>query len=107
VTANERDNIAYPLPDSTGQYGKVIPTYVNNHPPDEFTAIKPTGDYGWPYCNPDPFTKSGYDNMPFDPDFQLNQGRPYTAQGAVVKCSSMNRISKGLQAHSAPLSGCA
>jgi glucose/arabinose dehydrogenase len=103
VTVNERDNIAYPTPDSTGQYGKVIPAYVNNHPPDEFTSIKPTGDYGWPYCNPDPFTKSGYDNMPFDPDFQFNQSGPYKAQGAVVNCSAMNRISKGIQAHSAPL----
>jgi glucose/arabinose dehydrogenase len=103
VTANERDNIAYPVPDSTGQYGKVLPAYVDNHPPDEFTAVKPGGDYGWPYCNPNPFTKSGYNNMPFDPDYQLNQSGSFNPHGAVVNCNDMNPISMGIQAHSAPL----
>jgi glucose/arabinose dehydrogenase len=103
AAVNERDTIAYPTPDATGQYGKVVPSYVNNHPPDEFTAVKPAADYGWPYCNPNPLTRNGYNNMPFDPDFQFNQQGGYNPHGAVVNCATMTPISMGIQAHSAPL----
>jgi glucose/arabinose dehydrogenase len=98
---NERDNIAYPFKDATGRYGRVITAYVDNHPPDEFTAVQRGANYGWPYCNPD--TASGYDNMPFDPDYQFNQAGGYNPQGAVVPCTRMRRISRGIPAHSAPL----
>ncbi|HUK91894.1 MAG TPA: hypothetical protein VLZ81_15940, partial [Blastocatellia bacterium] len=97
VVVNERDDIAYPFNDSTGQYGQVIPSYVDNHPPDEFTRVVDGGNYGWPFCDPDPDTASGFDNMPFDNDFQMNQG-------GLFDCAAMNRISKGIPGHSAPLS---
>jgi glucose/arabinose dehydrogenase len=97
AAVNERDNIAYPFQDATGLYGKVVASYVDNHPPDEFTAIREGGDYGWPYCNPNPATSSGYNNMPFDPDYQYNAG------GARVDCATKDRVVKGIQAHSAPL----
>jgi glucose/arabinose dehydrogenase len=96
VVVNERDNIAYPFNDSTGQYGQVITSYVANHPPDEFTRVRSGGNYGWPFCDPDPDTSAGLDNMPFDDDYQMNQS-------GQVDCTSMDRISKGIQAHSAPL----
>ncbi len=100
---NNRDNITYPFKDSTGRYGKVVTSYVDNHPPDEFTAVKSGGDYGWPFCNPNPDTAAGFDTMPFDPDSQLNQTGPYNPRGGVVNCNTKTRISKGIQAHSAPL----
>ena len=97
AVVNERDDIPYPFNDSTGQYGQVIPSYVNNHPPDEFTRVRAGGNYGWPFCDPDPDTTAGLANMPFDPDYQMNKG-------GSVDCSTMDRITQGIQAHSAPLS---
>ncbi|MDX5421346.1 MAG: T9SS type A sorting domain-containing protein, partial [Hymenobacteraceae bacterium] len=94
VTVNNRDNIAYPFEDGSGNYGKVIQDYVDDNPPEEFTYVRDGGNYGWPFCNPDP--RQGMDNMGHIRDVQLNE------DGA-VDCSGMDRISKGIQAHSAPL----
>ncbi|WP_223277996.1 PQQ-dependent sugar dehydrogenase [Nostoc sp. 'Peltigera membranacea cyanobiont' 232] len=96
VVVNNRDNIAYPFNDSTGNYGKVIPSYVDNHPPEEFTRVRDGGNYGWPFCNPNPDTLNGFNNMPFDRDYQFN------ANGD-VNCNAIDRIDKGIPAHSAPL----
>jgi len=96
AVVNNRDNIAYPADDGSGQYGQVIPAFVDNHPPDEFTRVRDGGNSGWPYCNPNPDTPAGLDDMPFDRDYQLNRD-------GHVDCVSMNRIDKGIQAHSAPL----
>jgi glucose/arabinose dehydrogenase len=96
VVVNNRDQIAYPFNDSTGNYGKIIPSYVDNHPPEEFTKVRDGGNYGWPFCNPNPDTSAGLNNMPFDRDYE------YNADGK-VSCDAMDRISKGIQAHSAPL----
>jgi glucose/arabinose dehydrogenase len=99
VAVNNRDNIGYPFHndfdgDGSDDYGKVMSRYVDNHPPEEFTRVRPGGDYGWPFCNPNP--DNGLDNMPFDRDVQFN------ADGH-VNCGAMDRINKGIQAHSAPL----
>ncbi len=96
---NNRDNIAYPFNqdfdgDGTSDLGKVLTPYVDNHPPEEFTYVQDGGNYGWPFCNPDP--DQTLDNMPFDRDYQFN------ASGQ-VDCNGMTRISRGIQAHSAPL----
>jgi len=96
VAVNNRDNLAYPYNDRSGNYGKVIQSYVDNHPPEEFTQVRDGGNYGWPFCNPNPDTGKGLNNMPFDRDYQFN------ADGH-VDCSKIDRISKGIQAHSAPL----
>jgi glucose/arabinose dehydrogenase len=96
AVVNNRDNIAYPYHDATGNYGKVLPDYVDNHPPEEFTLVRNGGNYGWPFCNPNADTSAGYSNMPFDPDAEFN------ADGH-VDCAKMDRINKGMQAHSAPL----
>lgn len=96
VVVNNRDNIAYPFNDGSGNYGRVVPSYVDNHPPEEFTRVRDGGDYGWPFCNPNPDSPSGYDNMPFDLDYQMNKS-------GSVNCAAMDRITKGIQAHSAPL----
>ena len=102
VAVNNRDNIAYPFHndwsgDGTDDYGKVMQSYVDNHPPDEFTSVRDGGNYGWPFCNPNPDTPAGYNLMPFDRDVQLN------ANGSALNCDTADRIAKGIQAHSAPL----
>lgn len=94
VAVNNRDNIEYPLQDASGNYQKVLPTYVDNHPPEEFIAVRDGGNYGWPFCNPDP--DKTVNGMPFDRDVEFN------ADGH-VDCSKMDRVTKGIQAHSAPL----
>ena len=51
TAVNNRDNIAYPGPGPS--YGKVIPDYVDDHPPESFARLTAGRDLGWPYCNPD------------------------------------------------------
>ena len=96
VAVNNRDNTPYPLNDGTGKYGQVIPDYVDNHPPDEFTQVTDGANYGWPFFNPNPDTSTGLDNMPFDRDYDWNRD-------GHVDVATMTRISKGIQAHSAAL----
>jgi glucose/arabinose dehydrogenase len=101
VVVNNRDNIAFPNHsdwngDGSDDYGKVMQSYVDDHPPDEFTRVRLGGNYGWPFCNPNPDTPSGLANMPFDRDVQLNPS-------GAVDCGTMDVIDRGIQAHSAPL----
>ena len=102
VVVNNRDNIAYPFHndwdgDGGDDYGKVMQSYVDNHPPEEFTRVRDGGNYGFPFANPNPDTPNGMNNMPFDLDVQNNPGGQY---GTV---DSFDRITKGIQAHTAPL----
>jgi glucose/arabinose dehydrogenase len=96
VVVNNRDDIAYPFNDGSGNYGRVFSGYVDNHPPDEFTRVRDGGNYGWPFCNPNPDTPTGLADMPFDLDYQMNRT-------GSVDCAAMDRINRGIQAHSAPL----
>ncbi|MBC7503312.1 MAG: sugar dehydrogenase [Herminiimonas sp.] len=100
VAVNNRDNIAYPHHkdwdgDGTDDFGKVMPTYVDGHPPDLLTRVRDGGNYGWPFCNSNP--DAGIDNMPFDRDAVLN------ADGSKLDCSKIDRVTKGMPPHSAPL----
>jgi glucose/arabinose dehydrogenase len=102
VTGNQRDNIRFPFHadwdgDGSDDYGKLMQSYVDNHPPEVFTRVIDGGNYGWPYANPNPDTSSGLNNMPFDPDYETN--RDWTQ----VPQSAFSPIIKGIQAHSAPL----
>lgn len=94
VAVNNRDQIPYPFKDSTGNFGKEIVSYIDDHPPDLFTSVRDGGNYGWPFCNSNP--DAGMDNMPFDHDMDTNSDDH-------VDCTSMDRVIKGIQAHSAPL----
>lgn len=96
VAVNNRDNTPYPLDDGSGNYGKVFPSYVDNHPPDEFIQVRDGGNYGWPFCNPNPDTPVGLNTMPFDRDYDLNSS-------GTVNCDTMDKVTKGIQAHSAAL----
>src|SRR5262249_58519622 len=54
VAVNTRDNIPYPFQDATGQYGQIIPGYVDNHPPDELIRLRDAGNHGAPVSNQTP-----------------------------------------------------
>jgi glucose/arabinose dehydrogenase len=108
TAVNERDNIAYPFHRPYGGHADadqdVMPSYVDNHPPDELARLTAGRDLGWPYCDPDPDVQPGragtalnYGDMPFDADAQTNPG------GRTLRCSTLSRIDRGLPAHSAPL----
>ena len=94
AAVNNRDQLPYPVQDSSGNYGQLFWGYVDNHPPDLFTAVRDGGNYGWPFCNSNP--DQGFDHMPFDPDYDTNRD-------SHVDCGKMDAPTQGIQAHSAPL----
>ena len=100
AAVNSRDNIAFPFHrdvdgDGSDDYGRILPSYVDDHPPDLLTKVRDGGNYGWPFCNPNP--DQGLDAMPYDRDVQLN------ADGRALDCTAIDRVTKGVAAHSAPL----
>jgi glucose/arabinose dehydrogenase len=100
VTVNGRDQIEYPFHngfdgDTSDDFGQVIPGYVDNNPPDSFTAIVDGGNYGWPYCNPVP--NDSMSNLALIRDVEFN------ADGSNLDCSTALGPAKGFHAHSAPL----
>jgi glucose/arabinose dehydrogenase len=100
AVVNERDNLRYPFRNGwdghrTSDYGRLMQSYIDGHPPDEFIHVTQGANYGWPFANPDP--DKGLDNMPFDPDYETNR------DWSQVPESSLTRIDKGIPAHSAPL----
>ncbi|HEX7649178.1 MAG TPA: sugar dehydrogenase, partial [Noviherbaspirillum sp.] len=62
---------------------------------DLLVKVKNGGNYGWPFCNSNP--DGGLDNMPYDRDAQLNP------DGKQLECERIDRVTKGLPPHSAPL----
>jgi uncharacterized protein (TIGR03437 family) len=96
AAVNNRDEILYPYHDSSGKFGQLLRSYVDDHPPDLFTSVRQGGNYGWPFCNSTEDSPGGYSNMPFDPDIEINSD-------AHIDCGTMDRIDRGIQAHSAPL----
>lgn len=96
VVVNNRDNIPYPFNDASSNYGRRFADYIDNHPAEAFTRVRDGGNYGWPFCNPNPDTPSGVVDMPYDPDHDMNRS-------GAVDCAAMDRVSRGIQAHSAPL----
>lgn len=95
VAINHRDNVRYPLQDGRYPYKELVQEYVNDNPPEPFTRVREGGNYGWPYCNPT--AANGIDDMPYVVDVDHNEGE------TTLDCSSLDRIDKGLPAHSAPL----
>jgi glucose/arabinose dehydrogenase len=108
TAVNNRDQIAYPYHRSYGAvqdaYGKIIPGYVADHPPEELARLTPGRDLGWPYCNPDqdvhpgvPGTAYDYTQPPFMRDVQTNP------DGVMLECGALPPIEQTFGAHSAPL----
>ena len=109
TAVNNRDNTAYPYArgydrDTGSDEGRVLQTYVNDHPLEPIARLTRGRDLGWPYCNPDPDVHPGaagtalaYSDRPFVRDVQTN------ADGAALDCGRLPRVEQGLPAHSAPL----
>jgi glucose/arabinose dehydrogenase len=104
TAVNERDNIPYPAHRAYGGYtdafGKVIPSYVDNHPPDEVVPVTAGRDLGWPYCDPDQDDSSPAGSLA---DVPLVANALTNPGGAKLHCASLAPIAVGLPAHSAPL----
>jgi glucose/arabinose dehydrogenase len=109
TAVNNRDNVAYPDDgdydgDGVPDLGKVLPSYVNDHPMEALARLTPGRDLGWPFCNPDPDVEPGapgsplsYTDRPFVRDVQTN------ADGSRLDCAALPPVEQGLGAHSAPL----
>jgi glucose/arabinose dehydrogenase len=102
AAVNETDDILYPFRNSwqgsgSIDYGKLITSYIDDHPPDEFIHVKEGANYGWPFANPNPDTSNGLDNMPLAPNYETNPDWSKYPE------SMFTRIDKGIQAHSAVL----
>jgi glucose/arabinose dehydrogenase len=100
VAVNNRDQIRYPLNkdfdgNGTNDYGKILPKYVDENPPEPFTRVRDGGHYGWPFCNSLP--NASMSNLELMRDVDLN---PSLTQ---LDCAKADRSSKGIRAHSAPL----
>jgi glucose/arabinose dehydrogenase len=109
TAVNNRDNIAYPYDkdydgDGTRDRGKVLQSYVNDHPPELLARLTRGRDLGWPYCNPEPDVEPGvrgskltYAKRPYVRDVETN------ADGRRLDCSALPLVEQGMGAHSAPL----
>jgi glucose/arabinose dehydrogenase len=104
TAVNERDNIPYPSHSAyagdSDAFGKVIQSFVDNHPPDEVVPVTAGRNLGWPYCNPDQdinHPAGSLANVPLVADAVANPG------GRELNCATLPPIEVGLPAHSAPL----
>jgi glucose/arabinose dehydrogenase len=102
TAVNNRDNIGYPY--DGDDKGRVMQSYVNDHPLEPLARLTQGRDLGWPFCNPDPDLTPGqkgsalsYTNRPFVRDIQLNP------DGSKLDCASLPPVEQGMGAHSAPL----
>lgn len=91
TAVNGRDNVLYP--GEGRDYGRVVPEYVNDHPPEQLARLTPGRELGWPYCNSD----GGPADLPFIRDVQTN------ADGARLDCAALPPVEQSFGAHSAPL----
>ena len=97
TAVNQMDNQPYPFDDATGQYGQVIPEYVNENPVDQVTRLTQGVDLGWPLCVPDTTDTPDLLGVPYVNDPEFNP------KGDQLDCSSLPPTMLGLPAHSAPL----
>ncbi|MCV7420854.1 gluconolaconase [Mycobacterium yunnanensis] len=91
TAVNNRDNVQ--VPDQGPTYGQVVPSYVDDHPPETLAKLTPGRELGWPYCNPD----GGPANLPLIRDVQTN------ADGSKLDCATLPPVEQSMGAHSAPL----
>lgn len=85
TAVNNRDNVADPE-------GRVVQSYVDEHPPESIAKLTPGRELGWPYCNPDGAPPAG-----FIRDMQTNR------DGSRMDCAALGPVEQTLGAHSAPL----
>ncbi|MFJ4220340.1 PQQ-dependent sugar dehydrogenase [Curtobacterium luteum] len=97
AAVNQADNQPYPFRDDTGQYGKRVQSYVDEHPNDQVTRIARGTELGWPFCQPDSRGKSDLLDLGYVDDPTNNP------DGKSLDCSTVSRTMVGLPAHSAPI----
>lgn len=85
TAVNNRDNVADPE-------GRVVQSYVDEHPPESIAKLTQGRELGWPYCNPD-----GAPPAAFIRDVQINP------DGSRMDCAALEPVEQTLGAHSAPL----
>lgn len=100
MTVNNRDQIAYPYDndydgDGASDYGKIMPGYVDDQPPEPFAEVIDGANYGWPYCNP--VASESMSDLSFVNDYDLNR------DGTQLDCTKAGPIAHGFHAHTAPL----
>lgn len=100
IAVNHRDEIRVPVDadvdgDGSRDRGKLLPSYVDDHPPEPFTPVRDGGNYGWPFCNPVP--NAAMSNLELQLDYDTN------ADGGSLNCATVDRPAKGIRAHAAPL----
>lgn len=100
ISVNGRDQIRYPLDqdfdgDGASDYGKLMPSYVDENPVELFTRVRDGGNYGWPFCQPLPNAAMA--------DIGMVRDYEYNRDGSNLDCATVDRPSKGIRAHSAPL----
>jgi glucose/arabinose dehydrogenase len=98
ATVNSRDEIPVPFDidvdgDGKNDFGRVVNAYVDNNPVDFFTQVRDGGNYGWPYCDE---ASNGTASV-LAPDYDTN------LHGERFDCTTADRASKAIRAHSAPL----
>lgn len=91
TAVNNRDNVPFPYPGD--DYGDVVQSYVNDHPPESLAKLTPGRELGWPFCNPD---GTGGD-VGFLRDVDTN------ADGEVMDCGALPPVEQTLGGHAAPL----
>ena len=109
TAVNHRDNLQFPHDrdydgDGDGDRGKVLQSYVNDHPMEQLARLTKGRDLGWPYCNSEPDLSPGdedsklsYTKRPFVRDIETN------ADGSRLDCGALAPVEEGMGAHSAPL----
>lgn len=100
VAVNGRDELRYPFDkdfdgDGISDYGKIIRAFVDENPAELFTRVRDGGNYGWPFCQPLPNGRMA--DIGMERDYEWNR------DGSNLDCASVDRPSKGIRAHSAPL----
>lgn len=109
TAVNNRDNIPFPYDRPYGEddgsaRGRVIPDYVDDHPPEELARLTPGRDLGWPYCNPDPDVTPGVPDSAVDPsDPPFVADAETNPDGRELDCGTLTPIEQTMGAHSAPL----
>lgn len=100
MTVNGRDEIRVPQDidvdgDGSSDLGKLIASYVDEHPAEIFSVVRDGGNYGWPFCDQE--QNAGMSNLDATADFEFNRN------GANLDCGGITRASKGIRPHAAPL----
>jgi glucose/arabinose dehydrogenase len=100
IAVNNRDEIKYPYNndadgDGTVDLGKTIDAFVDDNPPELFSAVRDGANYGWPFCNS--VVNATMSNLELVNDVE------YNSDGSRLNCAQAERASRGIQAHAAPL----